>query len=84
MFTLSRSHGTFESELRSERRSGQQREQAGPVFDRCVLLLEPATSSVLHNCVAQAGLFRALAEPSVYLITRVEHVTTGVMGIMVQ
>ena len=44
-------------ELRSERRSGQQREQAGPVFDRCVLLLEPATSSVLHNCVAWAGLF---------------------------
>lgn len=32
------SHGTLEFELRSERRSGQQREQAGPVFDRCVLL----------------------------------------------
>ena len=58
MFTLSASHGTFELELRSERRSGQQREQAGPVFDRCALLLEPVTSSVLHNCVARTGLFR--------------------------
>lgn len=50
-------------ELRSERRSGQQREQAGPVFDRCVLLLEPASSSALHNCVARTGLFRPRAEP---------------------
>ena len=50
-------------ELRSERRSGQQREQAGPVFDRCVLLLEPATSSALHNCVARTGLFRPRTEP---------------------
>lgn len=56
-------------ELRSERRSGQQREQAGPVFDRCALLLEPATSSVLHNCVARTGLFRPRAGPSEYLIT---------------
>lgn len=78
MFTLSPSHGTFESELRSERRSGQQREQAGPVFDRCVLLLEPATSSVLHNCVARTGLFRPRAEPSQYLITWAQRVTTGV------
>lgn len=86
MFTLSPRHGTFELALRSERRSGQQREQAGPVFDRCVLLLEPVTSSVLHNCVAWTGLFRPLAEPLEYLITRAEHVTTGVggEGIMVQ
>lgn len=42
------------------------------------------TSGVLHNCVARTGLFRPLAEPSEYLVTRIEHVTTGVKGIMVQ
>lgn len=84
MFLLSSSHGTFELELRSERRSAQQREQAGPVFDRCVLLLKLVTSNVLHNCVARTGLFRPLAEPSEYLVTRIKHVTTGVRGIMVQ
>lgn len=50
-------------------------EQAGPVFDRCALLLEPATSNALHN---HAGLFRLPAEPSEYLITWAEHVPTGV------
>lgn len=84
MFTLSCSHGTFELELWSERRSGQHREQAGTVFDRCVLLLETVTSSVLHNCVTRTGLFRPLAELSEYLIAQAEHVTTGVRGIMVQ
>lgn len=56
MFTSSPGRGTFEPELGSERRSGQQPEQAGPVLDRCVLLLEPATLSVLHKCVAWTGL----------------------------
>lgn len=75
---LSPSHGTSELELRSERRSGQQIEQAGPVFDRCVLLLERAMSSALYNCVAWTGLFRPLAEPSQYLRAWAKRVTTGV------
>lgn len=55
-----------------------QQEQAEAVFDRCVLLLEPTTSSVLHKRVAWTGLFSPFAEPSWYLITWVECVTTGV------
>lgn len=79
MFTLSPSHGTFELGVKElEEVRSLRREQAGTVFDRCVLLLEPVTSSVLHNCVVRTGLFRPLAGLSEYLITQAEHVTTGV------